>query len=46
MFGCSAKKTVDANTNMVNEIADAINTRYSTEDLSLEIPDVFENLSS
>ena len=28
------------------EIADAINTRYSTEDLTLEIPGVFDNLSS
>ena len=31
---------------MVYEIADAINTRYSTEDLTLEIPSVFDNLSS
>ena len=31
---------------MVYEIADAINTRYSTEDLTLVIPSVFENLSS
>ena len=37
---------MNANTNMVYEISDAINTRYSTEDLTLEIPSVFDNLSS
>ena len=31
---------------MVNEIVDAMNTRFSTETLTLEIPDVFENLTS
>ena len=46
VFGCKSTKFVDANTQMVHEIAQAINTRYSTEDLTLEIPDVFENLSS
>ena len=46
IFGCPASKTVKADTNMVNEIVDAMNTRFSTETLTLEIPDVFENLSS
>ena len=35
-----------ADTNMVKDIADAFNTRFSTEDLTLLIPDVFENLIS
>ena len=31
---------------MLNEIVEAFNTRFSAENLTLEIPDVFENLSS
>ena len=46
IFGCAASKTVKAETGMVNEIADAFNTRFSTEDLTLQIPSVFENLTS
>ena len=46
VFGCPASKTVKADTNMVSEIVDAFNTRFSTEDLTLEIPAVFENLTS
>ena len=46
VFGCPASKTVKADTNMVKDIADAFNTRFSTEDLTLLIPDVFENLIS
>ena len=46
VFGCPASKTVKADTKMVSEIADAINTRFSTEDLTLLVPDLFENLTS
>ena len=46
VFGCPASKTVKADTNMVSEIVDAINTRFSTEDLTLLVPDIFENLTS
>ena len=46
IFGCAASKTVKAETGMVYEIAEAFNTRFSTEDLTLQIPGVFENLTS
>ena len=46
IFGCSASKTVKADTDMVALIADAFSTRFSTEDLTLQIPTVFENLTS
>ena len=35
IFGCEASKTVKADTDMVNLIAEAFNTRFSTEDLTL-----------
>ena len=44
IFGCPASKTVKAETDMVSLIAEAFSTRFNTDDLTLLIPGVFENL--
>ena len=44
IFGCPASKTVKAETDMVSLIAEAFTTRFNTDDLTLHIPGVFENL--
>ena len=46
IFGCPASKTVRADTDMVKTIAEAFNTRFNTDDLSLVIPEVFDNIIS
>ena len=38
MWGCRPSKTVIADTNMINEIADVMTDRFNRDTLSLSIP--------
>ena len=44
MFGCAASKTVNAETNMVEEIVATMENRFNKDTLRLEIPRTFENI--
>ena len=44
VFGCKPSDGVDLNTKMVSEIASIMETRFEKENLSLQIPIVFDQL--